>query len=136
MGERADYADHLLWLGTCQIALKMELPEIFVARTREADSGYSVCISGKEQLYDIRNGRFIRLAHGRDYFIKNFYWKAFSGKTPLEFLLQSQKSRSVLFLIVSSSLKTKDTAASTICRVALKSKAWIICSFSISFVSE
>ncbi|MCA9468526.1 MAG: hypothetical protein KC643_24225, partial [Nitrospira sp.] len=53
-----------LWLDTREAHLKVELLEIFQERTKEILLGYSVCISGKEQMYGVQGGRFIRLADG------------------------------------------------------------------------
>ena len=61
---KADYEEHLLWLDTREIHLKNELLELYQKRVKETVIGYSVCVSGKEQMYGIREGRLVRLADG------------------------------------------------------------------------
>lgn len=61
---KTNYEEQLLWLDSREILLKNELLELYQKRVKETDTGYSVCISGKEQMYGIREGRFIRLADG------------------------------------------------------------------------
>lgn len=61
---KAEYEEHLLWLDTRKIPTRNEILQIFKERTTETDFGFSVCVSGKEFLYEIRDGRFIKVGEG------------------------------------------------------------------------